>query len=159
MALWRRSLADAAPRANNSLVLAAARTHRSDPFANLTAYSGGWNISDEHYWAVRHITSHHIHSSHLLPLSLTTPRASSACSPWRTPRCPSSSSPCCGSSASASCCSSSPAAAASAGAKATPTRRGATSAPWCFSSSSPWPQCDCSFLQPRMFPLNVAMNE
>ncbi|XP_066350230.1 uncharacterized protein [Miscanthus floridulus] len=51
MALWRRSLADAAPRANNSLVLAAARTHRSDPFANLTAYSGGWNISDEHYWA------------------------------------------------------------------------------------------------------------
>ncbi|XP_066346179.1 uncharacterized protein [Miscanthus floridulus] len=53
MALWRRSLADAAaaPPANNSLVLAAARTHRSDPFANLTAYSGGWNISDEHYWA------------------------------------------------------------------------------------------------------------
>ena len=65
MALWRRSLADAAaaPPANNSLVLAAARTHRSDPFANLTAYSGGWNISDEHYWAVRHITSHPFVSS------------------------------------------------------------------------------------------------
>lgn len=53
VALWRRSLADAAPPppANNSLVLAAARTHRSDPFANLTAYDGGWNISDTHYWA------------------------------------------------------------------------------------------------------------
>ncbi|KAL5650505.1 hypothetical protein ACJX0J_041314, partial [Zea mays] len=51
VARWRRLLADAATPANNSLVLAAARTHRSDPFANLTAYSGGWNISDEHYWA------------------------------------------------------------------------------------------------------------
>ncbi|TKW06905.1 hypothetical protein SEVIR_7G271600v4 [Setaria viridis] len=50
LALWRRSLADAATPANNSLVLAAARTHRSDPFANLTAYTGGWNISDQHYW-------------------------------------------------------------------------------------------------------------
>ncbi|CAM0145213.1 unnamed protein product [Urochloa decumbens] len=50
VALWRRSLADVAPPANNSLVLAAARTHRSDPFANLTLYTGGWNISDQHYW-------------------------------------------------------------------------------------------------------------
>ncbi|KAJ1273117.1 hypothetical protein BS78_06G256000 [Paspalum vaginatum] len=51
VAVRRRTLDDAAPPANNSLVLAAARTHRSDPFANLTAYSGGWNISDTHYWA------------------------------------------------------------------------------------------------------------
>ncbi|KAF8651349.1 hypothetical protein HU200_063605 [Digitaria exilis] len=50
VAQWRRSLADAAPPANNSLVLAAARTYRSDPFANLTAYTGGWNISNQHYW-------------------------------------------------------------------------------------------------------------
>uniref|UniRef100_A0A0D9WA93 Uncharacterized protein n=1 Tax=Leersia perrieri TaxID=77586 RepID=A0A0D9WA93_9ORYZ len=39
------------PPANNSLALAAARTHRSDPLSNLTMYSGGWNISDQHYWA------------------------------------------------------------------------------------------------------------
>jgi len=50
VALWRRSLADAAPPPNNSLVLASQRTRRSDPFANLTAYTGGWNISDQHYW-------------------------------------------------------------------------------------------------------------
>ncbi|GJN26251.1 hypothetical protein PR202_gb14169 [Eleusine coracana subsp. coracana] len=53
---WRRLLVDsplpdAAPPANNSLVLAAARTHRPDPLTNLTMYSGGWNISDQHYWA------------------------------------------------------------------------------------------------------------
>ncbi|RLM66312.1 uncharacterized protein C2845_PM16G21710 [Panicum miliaceum] len=50
VALWRRSLADAPPPPNNFLVLASQRTRRSDPFANLTAYTGGWNISDEHYW-------------------------------------------------------------------------------------------------------------
>ncbi|RLM73958.1 uncharacterized protein C2845_PM15G23200 [Panicum miliaceum] len=50
VALWRRSLADAPPPPNNSLVLASQRTRRSDPFANLTAYTGGWNISDQHYW-------------------------------------------------------------------------------------------------------------
>ncbi|XP_062183771.1 uncharacterized protein LOC133887806 [Phragmites australis] len=57
VALWRRSLVEekplpgAAPPVNNSLVLAEARTHRSDPLANLTTYHGGWNISDQHYWA------------------------------------------------------------------------------------------------------------
>ncbi|TVU16312.1 hypothetical protein EJB05_39869 [Eragrostis curvula] len=56
LASWRRSLVDsplpdAAPPANNSMALAAARTHRPDPLTNLTMYSGGWNISNEHYWA------------------------------------------------------------------------------------------------------------
>ncbi|GJN08458.1 hypothetical protein PR202_ga26378 [Eleusine coracana subsp. coracana] len=56
VASWRRLLVDsplpdAAPPANNSLVLAAARTHRPDPLTNLTMYSGGWNINDQHYWA------------------------------------------------------------------------------------------------------------
>ncbi|CAM0901958.1 unnamed protein product [Alopecurus aequalis] len=46
---WRRSIAETP--ANNSLVLAAERTHRSDPLANLTSYGGGWNISETHYWA------------------------------------------------------------------------------------------------------------
>lgn len=70
-------LADAATPANNSLVLAAARTHRSDPFANLTAYSGGWNISDEHYWAVRHITSHPTMSQYFASSSFLSRRSSS----------------------------------------------------------------------------------
>ncbi|KAG8066455.1 hypothetical protein GUJ93_ZPchr0004g39012 [Zizania palustris] len=39
------------PPGNNSLVLAAARTRRCDPLGNLTMYRGGWNISDQHYWA------------------------------------------------------------------------------------------------------------
>ncbi|GJN01562.1 hypothetical protein PR202_ga18837 [Eleusine coracana subsp. coracana] len=55
---WRRLLVesplpDAAPPVNNSLVLAAARTHRPDPLTNLTMYSGDWNISDQHYWIIR----------------------------------------------------------------------------------------------------------
>uniref|UniRef100_A0A0E0KVW5 Uncharacterized protein n=1 Tax=Oryza punctata TaxID=4537 RepID=A0A0E0KVW5_ORYPU len=57
---WRRLVVEtpspgagaaAAPPGSKSLPLAAARTHRSDPLANLTMYSGGWNISDQHYWA------------------------------------------------------------------------------------------------------------
>lgn len=56
VASWRRSIVESplpgsVPSGNNSLVLAAARTHRSDPIANLSMYSGGWNISDQHYWA------------------------------------------------------------------------------------------------------------
>ncbi|KAL5215899.1 hypothetical protein ABZP36_007300 [Zizania latifolia] len=58
LASWRRLIVEtplpgaaAPPPGNNSLALAAARTHRSDPLANLTMYSGGWNISDQHYWA------------------------------------------------------------------------------------------------------------
>lgn len=40
------------PGANSSFVLAAEKTHRKDPLDGLRYYSGGWNISDEHYWAV-----------------------------------------------------------------------------------------------------------
>ncbi|RAL43258.1 unnamed protein product [Cuscuta campestris] len=34
---------------SSSLVLAADRTHRKDPSDNLNYYTGGWNISNEHY--------------------------------------------------------------------------------------------------------------
>eukprot|EP01018_Ginkgo_biloba_P015561 Gb_28682 [translate_table: standard] len=36
---------------NGSLILAAHRTHRPDPFNGFKRYSGGWNFSNEHYWA------------------------------------------------------------------------------------------------------------
>ncbi|CAA0822780.1 Unknown protein [Striga hermonthica] len=36
---------------NSTLVLAARRTNRKDPLNNFNRYSGGWNISDRHYWA------------------------------------------------------------------------------------------------------------
>lgn len=39
-------------RDNSSFVLAARRTHRRDPLDNFKRYSGGWNISNQHYWAV-----------------------------------------------------------------------------------------------------------
>ncbi|KAL6629971.1 hypothetical protein ACP70R_029736 [Stipagrostis hirtigluma subsp. patula] len=41
----------AAAGTNSSFVLAAAQTHREDPLDGLSYYTGGWNISDEHYWA------------------------------------------------------------------------------------------------------------
>ncbi|KAM0828571.1 hypothetical protein ACQ4PT_067456 [Festuca glaucescens] len=37
--------------AESPFLLAAARTHRKDPLAGLRYYTGGWNISSEHYWA------------------------------------------------------------------------------------------------------------
>ncbi|OEL13512.1 hypothetical protein BAE44_0025471 [Dichanthelium oligosanthes] len=37
--------------ANLSFVLAAEKTQRKDPLDGLRYYTGGWNISDEHYWA------------------------------------------------------------------------------------------------------------
>ncbi|CAN6243325.1 unnamed protein product [Urochloa humidicola] len=43
--------ASAAAGANSSFVLAAEKTHRKDPLDGLRYYTGGWNISDEHYWA------------------------------------------------------------------------------------------------------------
>ncbi|CAL4970965.1 unnamed protein product [Urochloa decumbens] len=43
--------ADASAAANSSFVLAAEKTHRKDPLDGLRYYTGGWNISDEHYWA------------------------------------------------------------------------------------------------------------
>ncbi|KAJ3704681.1 hypothetical protein LUZ61_008386 [Rhynchospora tenuis] len=54
---WRW-LAEEAPTSSNvttldnsSFVLAAQRTHRKDPLEGYNYYTGGWNISDEHYWA------------------------------------------------------------------------------------------------------------
>uniref|UniRef100_A0ACD5YP39 Uncharacterized protein n=1 Tax=Avena sativa TaxID=4498 RepID=A0ACD5YP39_AVESA len=43
--------AAAAAGAESPFALAAARTQRKDPLAGLRYYTGGWNISDEHYWA------------------------------------------------------------------------------------------------------------
>ncbi|EMS62272.1 hypothetical protein TRIUR3_12591 [Triticum urartu] len=45
------SAAAAAPGVNSPFVLAAARTQRKDPLDGLRYYTGGWNISSEHYWA------------------------------------------------------------------------------------------------------------
>ncbi|KAJ9189963.1 hypothetical protein P3X46_001206 [Hevea brasiliensis] len=35
---------------NNSMILAAKRTHRRDPLDNFKYYKGGWNIREEHYF-------------------------------------------------------------------------------------------------------------
>lgn len=40
------------PPVNSTLVLAAKRTQRKDPLNNFEKYRGGWNISEQHYWAV-----------------------------------------------------------------------------------------------------------
>ncbi|XP_042418288.1 uncharacterized protein LOC122006747 [Zingiber officinale] len=54
--IQRRSAAEA-PAAtnltvdNSSFVLAAQRTHRKDPLDGFSRYTGGWNISELHYWA------------------------------------------------------------------------------------------------------------
>ncbi|XP_052210633.1 uncharacterized protein LOC127813623 [Diospyros lotus] len=40
------------PALNSSyIVLAAKRTHRKDPLDGFKRYTGGWNISERHYWA------------------------------------------------------------------------------------------------------------
>lgn len=36
---------------NSSLILAARRTHRHDPLDDFKRYGGGWNITNQHYWA------------------------------------------------------------------------------------------------------------
>ncbi|KAF9613809.1 hypothetical protein IFM89_011978 [Coptis chinensis] len=36
---------------NSTLILAAKRTYRRDPLDNFKRYTGGWNISELHYWA------------------------------------------------------------------------------------------------------------
>ncbi|PRQ56563.1 hypothetical protein RchiOBHm_Chr1g0337751 [Rosa chinensis] len=46
----RRSLADENLQ-NSSLVLAKERTRRKDPLDDFHKYTGGWNISNDHYWA------------------------------------------------------------------------------------------------------------
>ncbi|XP_068308045.1 uncharacterized protein [Pyrus communis] len=40
-----------APVERSSIVLAAQRTQRKDPLNGFKRYTGGWNISDHHYWA------------------------------------------------------------------------------------------------------------
>lgn len=40
------------PVESSSIVLAAQRTQRKDPLNGFKRYTGGWNISDHHYWAV-----------------------------------------------------------------------------------------------------------
>ncbi|XP_044471256.1 uncharacterized protein LOC123200178 isoform X2 [Mangifera indica] len=47
----RRSLADETIASNSTLILAANRTQRRDPLADFKTYTGGWNISERHYWA------------------------------------------------------------------------------------------------------------
>ncbi|KAL3497321.1 hypothetical protein ACH5RR_040053 [Cinchona calisaya] len=42
---------DEAPLNSSYLILAAKRTHRKDPLDGFNKYTGGWNISNEHYWA------------------------------------------------------------------------------------------------------------
>ncbi|XP_047327881.1 uncharacterized protein LOC124931460 [Impatiens glandulifera] len=39
------------------LILAAKRTHRKDPLDGFKKYTGGWNISEKHYWASVAFTS------------------------------------------------------------------------------------------------------
>ncbi|XWS17054.1 hypothetical protein CRYUN_Cryun33cG0034900 [Craigia yunnanensis] len=47
----RRNLAEGSEGRNSSLILAEKRTHRRDPLDHFKKYTGGWNISNEHYWA------------------------------------------------------------------------------------------------------------
>ncbi|KAJ4827236.1 hypothetical protein Tsubulata_015198 [Turnera subulata] len=56
--LWgtRRSavegpIAEPVENANSPLVLAPRRTYRKDPLNGFKKYTGGWNISNHHYWA------------------------------------------------------------------------------------------------------------
>nr|GMD83972.1 Chaperonin like [Ipomoea batatas] len=42
---------DVEPPLNSSLILAAKRTYRKDPLNDFKRYTGGWNISNRHYWA------------------------------------------------------------------------------------------------------------
>jgi hypothetical protein len=56
--------AAAAPGANSTpFVLAAEQTQRKDPLDGLRYYTGGWNISDEHYWAVSSPSTSHLDRS------------------------------------------------------------------------------------------------
>lgn len=46
----RRSVAETVP--NSTFLLAEKRTYRRDPIDGFKHYTGGWNISQKHYWAV-----------------------------------------------------------------------------------------------------------
>jgi hypothetical protein len=47
----RRSLVEE-NTGNSSLILVETRTYMKDPLDGFNRYSGGWNISNQHYWAV-----------------------------------------------------------------------------------------------------------
>lgn len=52
----------------SSLVLAPRRTYRKDPLNHSNRYTGGWNISNRHYWAVSSLnltscTRHNLHET------------------------------------------------------------------------------------------------
>lgn len=49
----RRLTAEKEANKTSSLTLAAKNTNRKDPLDDFNLYTGGWNISNEHYWAVR----------------------------------------------------------------------------------------------------------
>lgn len=42
---------------NSTFILASDRTERRDPLNDFKDYTGGWNISNRHYWAVRFPTT------------------------------------------------------------------------------------------------------
>ncbi|XP_042465748.1 uncharacterized protein LOC122048220 [Zingiber officinale] len=53
---WRRLVAEAPVTKNGTVenstfILAAEKTYRKDPLNGYKHYTGGWNISDQHYWA------------------------------------------------------------------------------------------------------------
>ncbi|KAJ3695521.1 hypothetical protein LUZ60_000898 [Juncus effusus] len=54
IANWRRSVADSTNvtiPTNSSYILAEQRTYRRDPLDGYKKYTGGWNISNQDYWA------------------------------------------------------------------------------------------------------------
>ncbi|XP_010908363.1 uncharacterized protein [Elaeis guineensis] len=54
LVIWRRFLAEnssSVELSNSSFILAAERTDRKDPLDGYKHYTGGWNISNKHYWA------------------------------------------------------------------------------------------------------------
>lgn len=54
LVIWRRFLAEnssSVELSNSSFILAAERTDRKDPLNGYKQYTGGWNISNNHYWA------------------------------------------------------------------------------------------------------------
>ncbi|WOL00511.1 hypothetical protein Cni_G09224 [Canna indica] len=50
LGMWRRFAKNATAH-NITFVLAAHRTYRRDPLNGYQRYTGGWNISNQHYWA------------------------------------------------------------------------------------------------------------
>ncbi|CAO2822577.1 unnamed protein product [Amaranthus hypochondriacus] len=47
----RRIIAENSEGKSSSLILAAKNTYRRDPFDDFNPYTGGWNITNRHYWA------------------------------------------------------------------------------------------------------------